>query len=60
MLYSLLAGYQPGKDVVIALDVAASELYEKSFRKYIFEGEGKMHGHKVIRSAEELIETLLK
>ncbi|MCU6688159.1 phosphopyruvate hydratase [Dorea acetigenes] len=51
-----LAGYQPGKDVVIALDVAASELYEKSFRKYIFEGEGKMHGHKVIRSAEELIE----
>lgn len=42
-----LAGYQPGKDVVIALDVAASELYEKSFRKYIFEGEGKMHGHKV-------------
>ena len=51
-----LAGYQPGKDVVIALDVAASELYEKSFRKYIFEGEGKMHGHKVISSAEELIE----
>lgn len=51
-----LAGYQPGKDIVIALDVAASELYEKNFKKYIFEGEGKMHGHKVIRSVEELIE----
>lgn len=51
-----LAGYQPGKDMVIALDVAASELYEKNFKKYIFEGEGRMHGHKVIRSVEELID----
>ncbi|MEI3219030.1 MAG: phosphopyruvate hydratase [Lachnoclostridium sp.] len=51
-----LAGYQPGKEMVIALDVAASELYEKNFKKYIFEGEGRMHGHKVIRSVEELID----
>ena len=51
-----LAGYQPGKEMVIALDVAASELYEKNFKKYIFEGEGRMHRHKVIRSVEELID----
>ena len=50
------AGYRPGKDVCLALDVAASELYDKHFKKYVFEGEAKMHGHKVIRSAEELID----
>ena len=50
------AGYKPGKDVSLALDVAASELYDKNFRKYVFDGEGKMHGHKVIRSSEELID----
>ena len=35
------AGYQPGKDVSLALDVAASEMYDKKFKKYVFEGEGK-------------------
>ncbi len=50
------AGYQPGKDVSLALDIAASELYDKNFRKYVFDGEGKMRGHKVIRSSEELID----
>jgi enolase len=33
------AGYRPGRDVYIALDVAASELYEKG--KYRFEGSYK-------------------
>jgi enolase len=33
------AGYKPGKDVVIALDPAASEFYEGG--KYILAGEGK-------------------
>lgn len=50
------AGYKPGEDIVIALDVAATELYDKSFKKYVFEDEGRMHGHKVIRSVEELID----
>ncbi|MEZ3435049.1 MAG: phosphopyruvate hydratase [Lachnospiraceae bacterium] len=50
------AGYQPGKDISIALDVAASEMYDKRFKKYVFEGEGRMRGSDVIRSAEELIE----
>lgn len=44
------AGYQAGKDVSIALDVAASELYNREFKKYVFEGED------VIRSAEELVD----
>lgn len=52
----VIAGYKPGEDIKIALDVAASELYEPNFKKYEFEGEAKMHGHKVIRSAEELID----
>ena len=41
------AGYRPGKDISLALDVAASELYDKHFKKYVFEGEAKMHGHKI-------------
>ena len=52
----VIAGYKPGEDIKIALDVAASELYEKNFKKYEFEGEAKMHGHKVIRSTEEMID----
>lgn len=52
----VIAGYRPGEDVKFALDVAASELYEKNFKKYEFPGEADMHGHKVIRSAEELID----
>jgi len=34
------AGYQPGKDVCIALDVAATELFKDG--KYHLEGEGKI------------------
>ncbi|MFW0777283.1 MAG: phosphopyruvate hydratase [Rickettsiales bacterium] len=33
------AGYQPGSDVVLALDCAATEFYEGE--KYVMEGEGK-------------------
>ncbi len=33
-------GYTPGKDVFIALDVAASELYQASSREYLLEREG--------------------
>ena len=50
------AGYKPRRDIMLALDVAATELYEKTSKKYIFEGESRMHGHKVVRSAEELID----
>lgn len=50
------AGYKPRKDIMMALDVAATELYDKTSKKYSFEGESRMHGHKVTRSAEELID----
>lgn len=50
------AGYTPGQQVVIALDVAASELYDKKQKLYIFEGESKMHGRRVARSTEEMID----
>jgi enolase len=33
------AGYKPGEDVSLGLDVAATELFEKG--KYVLEGEGK-------------------
>ena len=52
------AGYQTGKDIVFALDMAASELYEKELQKYVFPGESKMRGEKVVRSAEQIIEEL--
>ncbi|MBN2540250.1 MAG: phosphopyruvate hydratase [Bacilli bacterium] len=35
------AGYVPGKDVYIAMDVAASEFYNKETKKYDLKGEGK-------------------
>ena len=43
------AGYQLKEEIAIALDVASSELYNKEFKKYVFEGEN------VIRSSEELV-----
>ena len=35
-----LAGYVPGKDVYLAMDVASSEFYNKETKKYVLEGEG--------------------
>lgn len=41
------AGYVPGKDIFLALDVASSEMYENG--KYNFKGEGKVY------TSEELV-----
>ena len=35
------AGYQPGKDLFIALDVAASELYDSKSKRYVLAAESK-------------------
>ena len=43
-----MAGYVPGKDIYLALDVASTELFKNG--KYIFSGEG------VERNTEEMIE----
>ena len=50
-----MAGYQPGKDLMLALDVAASELYDEKLNAYVFDGESRMHGQKVIRTADQMI-----
>lgn len=41
------AKYKPGRDIMLALDVAATEIYKKG--KYVLEGEGKT------KSSEEMI-----
>ncbi len=44
------AGYKPGEDVCLALDVAASEFYDEKTGKYNMAGEG------VVRTADEMID----
>lgn len=48
------AGYRMGRDIMIALDVAASELYIEEKGGYIFAREGKK-GEPVVRTTEEMI-----
>jgi len=48
------AGYKPGDDIVLALDVAATELYKDG--KYHLEGEGKvLTAEEMVAYYEELI-----
>lgn len=53
------AGYRMGRDIRIALDVAASELYDPDRKVYCFPGEGREKGEKVIRTTEEMTEYYL-
>lgn len=50
------AGYKPGEEIAIAMDVAASEFYNKESNRYEFEGESKMKGNAVVRSVFDMIE----
>lgn len=50
------SGYIPGKDIKIAIDAAASELYDEGSGLYLFPGESEMNGMDVKRSAKEMIE----
>ena len=49
------SGYTPGHDVKIAIDAAASELYDKKAGCYYFPGESKMKGQQVFRNTEDMI-----
>lgn len=49
------AGYEPGIDVVIAMDAASSEMYEADKNVYFFPGESKATGEKVYRDTNEMI-----
>ena len=44
------AGYKPGEDVMLALDVAATEIYNKEEGKYELTGEG------LVKTSEEMVE----
>lgn len=50
------AGYQLGEQVCFALDVAASELYDKEKKMYYFPGETAISGDKIGRTSEEMTE----
>lgn len=50
------AGYTPGEDIRIAIDAAASELYDADRGNYYFPGESKMRGEEVYRTREEMVD----
>ena len=49
------SGYAAGEDIKIAIDAAASELYEKESGSYFFPGESQMSGKEIRRSTDEMI-----
>ena len=50
------AGYKPGEDIWIAIDAAASELYDEGLDCYYFPGESQMKGKEILRDTGEMIE----
>jgi enolase len=44
------AGYKPGEDIMLAMDVASSELYSKEDGKYHLEGEG------LVKTSAEMVD----
>ena len=50
-----MAGFDTSHQMKIAIDAAASEFYDEKSGKYFFEGESRMCGEKIYRSAEEMI-----
>ena len=49
------AGYKPGEDVKIAIDAAASELYDEERGCYYFPGESRQKGKEILRDTKEMI-----
>jgi enolase len=51
------AGFVPGKDVVLAMDVAASEFYNKQTKLYELKGEGKtLNAQQMVEFYQGLVE----
>ncbi len=50
------AGYKPNEQIKIAMDPAATELYDEKDGLYHFEGESKMAGKEIVRTSEEMVE----
>ena len=49
-------GFKWGEEIKIALDPAATELYDEADGKYHFPGESKMLGKEIVRTSEEMVE----
>ena len=50
------AGYIPGKDIYIAMDVASSEFYDKKTKKYNLKSENKnLSAEEMVKFYEELV-----
>ena len=49
------AGYKPGEAVQIAIDAAASELYDEEKGCYYFSGESRQKGKEILRDTKEMI-----
>ena len=49
------AGYAQGQDIKIAMDAAASELYDETTDTYYFPGESRMRNQEIRRSASEMV-----
>ena len=50
------AGYSAGKDVMLAFDVGASDLYDENSELYYFEGESRITGKEIYLNAEEMVQ----
>ena len=51
------AGYEPGKDLVLALDVAASGMYDESNKTYNLKAEGRVLSvEEMVKYYEDLVE----
>lgn len=51
-----VAGYEAGKDIVLAIDAAASEFYDADKKKYILAGEGReFNSEELSKFYEELV-----
>lgn len=49
------SGYRPGKEIGIAIDAAASELYDEERGVYVFPSESQMTGKEILRDSGEMI-----
>ncbi len=50
------AGYKPGEEIGIAIDAAASELYDEKKGVYYFPGESRMKGEEILRDGKEMVD----
>lgn len=51
-----MAGYKTKEEIAIAMDCAASEIYDEDEEIYHFEGESQMTGKEVKRNSEEMVQ----